>query len=993
MIRPYTDFPASCCSFNIHFLILFISLCSVGLTPSFSQEYFQQEVNIKIDVKLNDIKHELNGYESIQYINNSPDTLLYLYFHLWPNAYSGNNTALAKQLINLKGKQKFFKDKELQGFIDSLDFRINGLSVQWNLFPDNPDICTLWLNTPLKPHDTILIATPFHVKIPLGVTSRLGHIGESYQISQWFPKPAVYDIKGWHHMPYLDQGEFYSEFGNYDVSITLPSNYVVGATGNLQNESEKEWLQSLAKDTAWKQFPDIISHSFPETSDRYKTLRYTAHDIHDFAWFADKRFHVQTGEIQLPDSSRKISTMILFTNEQISFWKDALNYVNNSIEYFSQLIGNYPYDSFTAVQSTLSAGLGMEYPGITVIGRAVDAFELDEVISHEVCHSWFYGAVGSDERRYPYLDEGIVSAYTTRYMNEKNPERKLWKFYFKNFKTARFFGMDKMPESLLNDVEWLIHARSNLEQPIDLPSPDFSSINYGIMLYYKAPLGFNFLNKYLGDSIYNKALQQYYRAWKFRHPTPADLQTELESVSGRNLDWFFNDFIGTTKRLDYKILKLSGSHLLVKNNAELAVPLIISGMKNDTAVFEKWHEGFEGKKWIELPPGDYQEIKIDPGHVMPELYRLNNNIRMSGLLKKADPVRIRFYFTIEDPDKRTLLYVPVLNWNREDGFMVGVAMNNGIILPKKIEYSIVPFFSFKKPDIEGSSAFSFKILPWNTLIRMATITVDGMKFGAPFQNYYTAKLRTDLYFRNYREYNNHRIFGSYSLASDLQMIENGEKAGMNSFLQFGYNYTKTGLLNPMNLTSLIEFNDSFQKTAFDLNYKYNYNSSNRGLDIRLFTGMMFKNNAVNSLYALSPSGRSGRELYLYQGTYPDRFSDFPENFWSRQMTLSEGGLISHVNDSLGYSKFLISLTLTSTLPGPLAKLPVRPFINVLLNGADKSHSSELFFEGGVKTGIWNIFEIYVPILVSDNIESVSGSFKDRIRFILNLETFLKIKLN
>ncbi len=991
MIRSFIIFPSS--RFNILFLHLFILLSSFIYIPSYSQEYFQQEVNIKINVKLNDKNHELNGFESVHYINNSPDTLLYLYFHLWPNAYSGNNTALAKQLINSKGRQKLFKDKELKGFIDSLDFRIDSLSVQWNLLPDNPDICTIFLNNPLKPYDTILITTPFHVRIPLGVTSRLGHIGESYQISQWFPKPAVYDLNGWHHMPYLDQGEFYSEFGYYDVSITLPSNYVVGSTGNLQNESEKEWLQSLANDTAWKQFPDIISHGFPESSDQYKTLRYTGHNIHDFAWFADKRFHVQTGEVQLLFSSGKVSTMVLFTNEQIGLWKNALSYINNSIEYFSQLIGDYPYDSYTAVQSTLSAGLGMEYPGITVIGRTKDAFELDEVISHEVCHSWFYGAIGSDERRYPYLDEGIASAYTTRYMNEKYPEQKLWKIYFKNIKTARFFGVDKMPGSLVNDLEWLIYARNNLEQPINLPSPYFTSLNYDLMLYYKAPLGFNYLNKYLGDSIYNKAMQQYYCAWKFRHPSPSDLQSKLESVSGRNLDWFFNDFIGTTKRLDYKILKSSGRQLLVKNNAELAVPLIISGMKKDTSTFEQWYEGFEGKKWMELPPGDYKEVKIDPNHVMPELYRLNNNIRMSGFLKKADPVRIRFYFTIDDPDKRSLIYVPVLNWNREDGFMVGIAMNNGTILPKKIEYSIVPFFSFKNPDIEGSSGISFKIMPWNTLIRMALITVDGTKFGAPFQNYYTAKLRTDLYFRSNRVYNNHRIFGSYNLASDLQMIENGEKAGMNTYIQVGYNFTKTGLFNPLNLTSLIELNGSFQKTALDLNYKYNYNGSKRGLEIKLFTGMMLKNKEADSFYALAPSGRSGSELYLYQGTYPDRFSYFPENFWSRQMTLSEGGLISQVNDSLGYSRFLISLTLTSTLPGPLAMLPVRPFINVLLNRADESQSSELFFEGGVKTGFWNIFEIYVPILVSNNIESVTGSFKDRIRFILNLETFLRIKLN
>ncbi len=187
-----------------------------------SQDYFQQKVNYDIHVTLNDLKHELRGSESVEYINNSPDTLGFIYYHLWPNAYSDNNTKLAKELLRRDGKSKLFNDPELKGYIDSLNFEVGGQSIRWNLLEGLPDICRLMLNKPLKPGDTIYISTPFHLKIPEGVTSRLGHIGESYQISQWYPKPAVYDRTGWHQMPYLDQGEFYSEYGSFDVSITLP---------------------------------------------------------------------------------------------------------------------------------------------------------------------------------------------------------------------------------------------------------------------------------------------------------------------------------------------------------------------------------------------------------------------------------------------------------------------------------------------------------------------------------------------------------------------------------------------------------------------------------------------------------------------------------------------------------------------------------------------------------------------------------------------------
>jgi len=236
-----------------------------------SQEYFQQEVNHTINVSLDDKRHELNAFETIEYINNSPDTLRFLFFHLWPNGYKNNNTELAKQLFNSKGKEKLFDDPELRGYIDSLDFKIDGQPVQWNLLPGQPDICQLWLKKGLKHRDTLKITTPFHVKIPKGVTSRLGHIGESYQISQWYPKPAVYDRNGWHQMSYQDQGEFYSEFGSFDVSITLPENYIVGSTGNLQNEKEAEMLNQLAADTSWISTLDYKDVDFPPSSNELKT--------------------------------------------------------------------------------------------------------------------------------------------------------------------------------------------------------------------------------------------------------------------------------------------------------------------------------------------------------------------------------------------------------------------------------------------------------------------------------------------------------------------------------------------------------------------------------------------------------------------------------------------------------------------------------------------------------------------------------------------------
>ena len=980
-----------------HFLMILVVMTGSHYN-ALAQDYFQQEVNYRIRVTLSDKHHELYAYETVEYINNSPDTLHFIYFHLWPNGYSGNNTELAKQLFNSQGKQLLFNDPELRGYIDSLNFTVNDLPVKWDLLPGQPDICRIVPEKQINPGDTVNISTPFHVKIPKGVTSRLGHIGESYQISQWYPKPAVYDQNGWHQMTYQDQGEFYSEFGNFDVSITLPENYIVGATGNLQNELEKDWMSRLAMDTTWLSGNIPKADDFPPSSTATKTLRFTQSKIHDFAWFADKRFHLSKGKVTLPNSGREVTTWALFTNHQANLWKDAIKYIKSSIEKFSIWNGDYPYQSFIAVQSSLSAGSGMEYPGMTVVGYAKDAYSLDEVIAHEVAHSWFYSALGSNERRYPFMDEGITSANEVRYMRDSYPHKKLWETFTDKLKLAKFFHIENMPVSLVPELEWLSQARDNLEQPLDLESSDYTTLNYSLMIYNKAGMSFNYLRAYLGDSLYDSTMKAYFLDWKFKHPQPDDLKKLFELKTGKDLSWFFGDLLGTTKRLDYKAVHLEENRLLVKNSGELVSPVVISGMTGDSVFFEKWVDGFEGKKWIEIPTGGYTEIKIDPNHQMPELYRLNNNIRKSGIFPKSDPLRTQMYFSLEDPEKRYLMFIPALNWTRENGIMIGAALHNGFLTPKPIEYFVMPFYAFNNSALAGFGKIAWNITPYAKLIQKAKISLEVSQFGAPGnQDYHYAKAGSEFFFRSNHMNNllTQKASLNFTAASDLSQIELLEKASMKYYMQLGYQLQKTGFINPFLFSISLESSNSYLKSTAEMNYKLSYRGKKNGLDIRLFTGVMLHNSSDAPFYALAAGARNGHELYLYQGTYPDRFAVYPSTFFSRQMTVTEGGLASPVNEKLGFSKWLVSLSLTSTLPGNARRLPVKPFVNLLLNdhGSGNGHDAPFFCEAGFKAGMWNFFEIYVPILVSGNISSITGQFKSRIRLVFNLDSFSQAKLN
>ncbi|HEX7846117.1 MAG TPA: M1 family metallopeptidase, partial [Chitinophagaceae bacterium] len=446
---------------------------------SFSQQtYWQQEVNYKIDVSLDDKEHSLKGNASIQYINNSPDKLDFIWFHLWPNAYKSDNSAYAKQIFRDGDGKKRWKEMKDKGYIDGLSFTVNGEKATAEPDPENIDIVKLVLPKPLQTGEKITIATPFTVKIPT-YSSRSGRVDKSYIMCQWYPKPAVYDRKGWHPIPYLDQGEFYSEFGSFDVSLTVPSAYVIGATGVLQNSDERNKYIELGNLNRVGN-TKVLKYS-PLNSNPTKTLQFKGENIHDFAWFADKDFVIRYDTAQL--ASGKIIDVFTYGYEKGNeHWAKSVAYVEDAVRRYSNWIGEYAYPVVQAVEGpkNVMSG-GMEYPMITLItSPGADEPRLDAVIAHEVGHNWFYGMLASNERTHAWMDEGINTYYQFRYEAEK-------------YKANSIFGnvlpkeVKEKPLDQFIGTIYMALSQIPMEEAVETPSADFSDKEkYGLIVYVKA---------------------------------------------------------------------------------------------------------------------------------------------------------------------------------------------------------------------------------------------------------------------------------------------------------------------------------------------------------------------------------------------------------------------------------------------------------------------------------------------------------------------------
>jgi hypothetical protein len=982
-------------------------------------DYFQQEVNYKINVRLNDVNHSIKAFEEIQYINNSPSALSFIYFHLWPNAYKNNSSALNKQLVNQGKTDLYFSKEEERGYIDSLLFMVNGEPVKFVYDSVHPDIGKLILNKKLKSLDSINISTPFFVKIPDAKFSRLGHTQQAYFITQWYPKPAVFDKDGWHAMPYLEQGEFYSEFGSFDVSITLPDNYVLAATGDrIDSETEENFLNNRVKQTI--KFLETNTRIkdgmlFPPSSPNFKTIRFLQYRVHDFAWFADKRFYALHDQIQLPESKRTVDTWVFFTDRNFDLWKNAINYVNTSCLFYSRLLGDYPYNHVTAVDGTIMAGGGMEYPGITVIGNMDNGIELDVTIAHEVGHNWFYGILGSNERRYPYLDEGLNSFYEMRYIRENYPLEKLT-HYLGRDSTFKLFRLNKKPLWKEKEISYYMSHLGNIDQVIDLSSEDYTAFNYGSIVYGKTPLAFDFLMDYMGESNFDLAMQNYYQKFKFKHPQPKDIIDVLAATSNTNLNWFQENFLSTTNKFDYKLKNVSGKAssgyiLKIKNKTGSLVPFQISAFKNKKLVANVWYESFDKKRTINFPPLEVDYFKIDANEKLSEINRRNNSSKTKGLFKKYKPIELSLITALENPNKTQIHYLPLLGTNIYDGALLGLAINNYGFYKKKFDYLIAPFYGLSSNQLLGFTQLDYNYFPKKTFTQ---VTI-GNKIKSFNQNVYKPQSvginQPDQLFQFFKA-ENYLIFilkkhPSNSIIEQTIKISNTnlfvqkdanqfetDSSSIKSFTlsksteyayvnQLIYTLTKRQGIETYSFVGNVQQAAQMAKISLELNYNFKI-SPNKQFELRCFFGsFLYGTKNARAYYAYRGSGYNGYDDYLYEYNYLGRNDRV--NIGFNQFTEKDGAM--KVWTPLGRSStWLASINLKSP---QLGILPLKLYGDILSCDGQFLLNQKILYNAGINFSLSKgLIDVYIPCIYSSDIRKTLElnkiTFAKQIRFTLNI---------
>jgi hypothetical protein len=902
---------------NIFLIILFNFFCI--LSAKSQQPYWQQQVNYKIDVSLNDINHTLDGFVKMEYINNSPDTLRYIWIHVWPNAYKNDRTALSDQLLENNNTSFYFSNNEKRGYINRLNFKVNNISTATEDHPQHQDILKLLLPAPLPPHSACKIETPFHVKLPYNF-SRGGHKDQSYQLTQWYPKPAVYDATGWHPIPYLDEGEFYSEFGNYEVQITVPENYVVAATGNLQETAEKEWLKKRKnfniipekKKTANKK--EIIEE-IPSAL-KTKTLHYIQNSVHDFAWFADKYLKVKMDILQLP-SGKKTEVYAFYYPENETIWSKSLQFIKQAVLTKSKWLGDYPYDVVNVVEDKEGDG-GMEYPTITYLSSGGSEKMLDFVINHEVGHNWFYGILASNERLHPWMDEGMNSFYDYRYMQQQygNDAASF-------IDTRSTFIKKRMPADLSQTMLDAVVAVKK-DQPIETPSELFNSFNYNAVVYTKTAKWMQLLENELGTEIFDSCMKVYYRQWSFKHPYPGNFKIAVEQTSGKKLDSLFNLLHkkGNLKNMpvkkDVRFISFFSAKETARHNNIFAAPALGYNFYDKLMVGMLLHNyTMQASKFqfVAVPLFSSKSKNINGiGKLSYSWYPGTNGARAEVSLSGARFTRDRY-----TDSTAAINYMSFSKW--------------------------VPSFKYVFAD-KNSRSQLVKFIQWKLFL---------------------IKEQELLFERD--------------TIRQIDVISYPVKARYVNQFQFVLENNRA--LYPYKAILMAENAKGFVRTSFTGNYFFNYGEK-YGLNMRVFAGKFFYTGDKTFLtelesdrYHLNMTGPRGYEDYTYSNYFIGR-NEF-DKMLSQQLMIRDGGF--KMGTDLLFNKagktdnWLAAVNLTSDIPdniNPLkvlpVKIPLRLFLDIGSSAATWQKNSEtgrFIYDAGLQVSLLKrSINIYIPLLYS-----------------------------
>ncbi|MGB2129255.1 MAG: aminopeptidase [Flavicella sp.] len=904
---------------------------------------YAQHTKIRIKAELFPEKSILDIQQNITYYNISKDSLDKLVFHHWANSYNHESDLLHRELE--AHKKTLYLSKEVdKGSAIIQKVLCNNSPIPYAYYKEKKDILEIRLPLKLAANDSIKIHFTYRVKLPNAVFSGYGKTKEgNFNLKYWHVVPAIYEQGKWKAYPHKNLDFMYGNLKDYIVSIKTPKGYKIHSELEHSTTYYKKHIVHSHNGNERLNAPLYIFKK--ETFENYKL----------------PNFQVKTNlkNDNLPKGLKK------------SILKRQLAFISN-------YLGTYSHNKLLLDKNSLLQKNKFDFQKIPkFLNPHSDVFKWDQSLFSMVSKRIIENTFLVDKNRELWFTEGLQTYLIMAYTEQYYPNTKAFGT-LSNIWGFRKFHLSKMKYNDLYTFVYQLSARKNLDQALTTRTEKLSNYNRTKGTSFKSGIGFRYIERYLGDSIFVKSLKEYTKNQKSHSNTLSKFQEIIHSNTSKDIDWFFGEYLNTARKIDYtlKNIKKKGDslYITVKNRRKMAAPVAVYGIRKKKIIWKKWLPPVTNQTTFAVAKGDFEKVSLNYEYLYPELNLRNNwkNVRPK-LLER--PIQLKWIKDMSDPYYNQIFIKPQVNYNYYDGLILGSEFNNKTILPKNFEYRLLPSYSTKSNNLSGGFSFDYTIYPEESPIYKFSMGMSGSSYHyKESYKFLSLKPRISLFFNRKDLRTPGHNFITCNFNSIAKEIEEGKLTtdeDRYNLLKITYNYSLPKLIHDIRLKTSLELATHFQKWSTDLRYR-KLTKNEKFIDLRWYTGLFLNNNTQSDYFSF---GLSKPNDYLFEHQMYGRNED--TGFLYQEYIKAEGGFKTFYPEN--HQRFANQWMSTLNSSYSIWKA-IELYGDI---GLLKNKHTELFFayETGIRLNFINdIFEIYLPVYSNNGWEFNGPTYDQKIRF-------------
>ncbi len=905
--------------------------------------------NIIIDATLDTEKKVLSISQEVTYTNTSKDTLNKVFFHDWANSFSSKTTPLGKRFSEDFLKRFYFaKDNERGGTIVQNITDKNSKSLKWGRHKGTSDIMWVECTSPLYPGETQTFVLNYKIKIASSKFTRYGyHPNGNFDLKYWYIIPAVYDTK-WNIYSHKNLDDLYAPISNYKINITVPHGYHIVSDLNketmLSSEEEKSKTIKL------------------EGNKRNEINLYIERTGNFYSFPADGIEFVSNIE----DNDLMPEMKIVATERIIGFLQSKL--------------GQYPFDKILVSESDYKNNPVYGLNQLPDILRPFpDGFQYEIKQLKAITEKYLQNTLIINPRHDAWIRDAIHIYLMMSYTEQYYPEMKIIGKLSKVIGIRWFHAADLD----FNDQYFLAYknmARLFLDQPLSAPKDQLVKFNQNIANAYKAGVGFKYLEDYLGDdNVVDASIKEFYTQNVLQFTSSQKYKEILESISNKDIGWFFEDYVQTNEKIDFKIKSVKkrkdSIEVTIKNKRNNAMPVSLVGLRKKDVVSKTWVTNITGTKKVKIANDDITKLVLDYDQNIPEVNRRNNYRNLKWIFNK--PIQFRLLEDIEDPKYSQVFFIPEFEFNVYDGFTLAGKFYNKTFIRRDFEYSISPAYGLKSNKLLGSASFFLRDQIAEHGLYQIRYGINGSMFSyAPDLLFRRLSSSASFYFRpkdlrsNEKQRLTIRNVNVFREKNEENPVETPDYNVFNA----RYRYSDFNLLNFLGYTLDYQISKNFSKFSATINYRKLF-LNNRQLNLRLFAGTFLFNDTEKDGDFFSFALDRPTD-YLFDFNYLGRSED--TGFVSQQIIIAEGGFKSQLDYPFA-NQWITTLNANTNIWNWIYAYGD---VGIVKN---KGISPKYVFDAGVRLSlVADYFEVFFPVVSNKGWEIAQPNYDEQIRFIITL---------